>query len=477
MRAPMKPLDTDKDPRALGPFELLAVLGQGGMGRAYLARLLPLEHLGPEWEAAYHLAEPSDEAEQRLAVVKVIKPSLLTDDSAMSEEEARARFAVEVDAVRAVVSDRVPALLAADAEAELPWLAIDYVHGPTLHAMISKTGCLPIGAYAALGLALVEALRAIHGAKLLHRDLKPGNVALGRTGPVVLDFGLAKLVELNPSQGITLAHTHMGSAPYMPLEQHYDAKHVKTPADVFGLGATLFFAAAGRPPYPAGPSTAPPYWEGINPACIPLLAQILVPIPEQRPTLDAVEESLLVLLIQNGIAPETAAEQLRKAVEASGLIPDLPPQAQSGQVDPAVRDAAQKAVDDGAAPDSPWAEEGADLFDQFFGPAPEEPLSPDVEQAEDFDAPQRQQNSQAEGATVTDPPPASPDGYIPTILDPAADSTAADATTSYPLAPPGPADGSAPPPALDQDPSEAAPPAARKAAERLRKAYAHSARL
>ncbi|MFC8228405.1 serine/threonine-protein kinase [Streptomyces sp. NPDC057287] len=456
----MKPLDAEKDPGALGPFELLAVLGQGGMGRAYLARPLPLEHLSPEWEAAYHLARPSDAADGRLAVVKVIRPSLLTGDSGMSETEARARFAVEADAVRAVVSDRVPALLAADAVADLPWLAIDYVHGPTLHTLVSGTGRLPVEAYAALGLALVDALRAIHGAKLLHRDLKPGNVALGPTGPVVLDFGLAKLVELGSAQAITLAHVHMGSAPYMPMEQHLDAKHVKEPADVFGLGATLFFAATGRPPYPSGPMAGPPVWGDIDPDRIPLLAQILVPLAEKRPTLDAVQESLLGLLVQHGSDPETAAGLLHHLVQESGLIPELPARVRSGQVDPVIRDAAQKAVDNGDAPDSPWTG-GADLFDQLFAPDPE-PAD---------HAPGRHDG--LDGPEPAGPSPANADGYTPTVLDPSPDP--ADVTTSYPLAPPVAVDESGP--VADTGRAESLPPAARKAAEELRRAYAHSARL
>ena len=126
----MEPLDADKDPRVLGPFELLARLGEGGMGVAYLARRIPLDGLTDELNATYHLVEPdegADAAEARLAVVKMIQPHLL------DKPGARKRFDREIDMVRVVLSDRVPALLAADTDAAEPWSAMDYIEGPSLH--------------------------------------------------------------------------------------------------------------------------------------------------------------------------------------------------------------------------------------------------------------------------------------------------------------------------------------------------------
>lgn len=137
-RVSLNPLDVQVDPFVLGPFELLAVLGTGGMGKVYLARLLPLEGLTPEMEAAYFLTERGEAGEDGLAVVKVIKPEFLEQDEGGTEEEKQARFAREISAVQAVVSDRVPALLGADPEAGQPWFAIDYVHGPDLHTMIKR---------------------------------------------------------------------------------------------------------------------------------------------------------------------------------------------------------------------------------------------------------------------------------------------------------------------------------------------------
>ncbi|MFE3761243.1 serine/threonine-protein kinase [Streptomyces sp. NPDC059104] len=447
----MYQLNEETDPAVLGPFELLAVLGQGGMGRTYLGRLLPLQRMGPELETYYHLAEPDDDASAGpvLAAVKVVIPSLLdSEDAAVN----RARFAQEIDAMGTVVDPRVPALLGAEPEAAKPWLAMEYVHGPTLHKMITAKGTFGAGPYAALGLALVDALRAIHGVKMLHRDLKPGNIALGPHGPVVLDFGLAVLQERSSEAALTRTGKPMGTISYMPMEQALDAKHVNEPADIYALGAVLFFAAAGKAPYPHGPVYAEPSYIGVPAAYLPLLAQILVQVESQRPSLDAIEQSLIQLLAQHGLTVEAASEELRLAVADSGLVPELPESAYADQAPLQVRQEAQQAVDQWAAPDEPHAEE-PDLFDEFF--AVEEPPP----HADEEEAPE--------------PGPAiGPAEYVPTLIDSKAlpFQSPKDTTTSYRLAPPQPAPAPAPPVSVPS-------PAALRVAERLRKAYARSGSL
>ncbi|MFE9480993.1 serine/threonine-protein kinase [Streptomyces spororaveus] len=453
----MYELNHETDPAVLGPFELLAVLGQGGMGRTYLARKLNLVNLAPEQETAYHLTVTDGEAEPVLAAVKVIKPSKLRDSTENSEQEARARFAQEVQTMRTVASARVPALIAADPQATQPWLAMDYVHGPTLHKVVHSCGPLEVGPYAALGLALVDALRAIHEVKLLHRDLKPGNIALGPGGPVVLDFGLAVLTERDGGAALTKTGARFGTVSYMSPEQTQDAKHVEAPSDIFALGAVLFFAAADRSPYPYGPTGLAPSWEGVPPDYRPLLARLLALVPTQRPTLTEIESELIQLLAVHGRTVEAAAEELRTLVAGSGLIPELPDRARGNEADPELQQAAQQAVDEGADPDSPWADHEPDLFDEFLD-----------EEIADIELP------------AEEPLPATPADYVPTVLDPQAHPLPGpapapghpDSVTSYPLAPPQPT-----PPHAPGNAGPSVPPAAAKAAERLRKAYAHSGRL
>jgi serine/threonine protein kinase len=445
----MKPLNADVDPRVVGPFELLARLGKGGMGVAYLARRIPLEGLSDELTAAYNLIEPDDVGSDtsRLVVVKMIKPELLDDDP-----RARERFGREIDAVRAVVGDRVPALIAFEEEpvaAARPWFAMEYIAGPSQHTLVKESGTLGIGPCAALGLALVDALRAIHGAKLLHRDLKPANVILGPDGPVVVDFGLAVLLERASSQALTKTGAAMGTRPFMPLEQFQDAKHVGPPADVYALGATLFFALTGRPPYPYGPMPSEPKWDGVAPPFLPLLGKLLVAAPGQRPDLDAVERSLLGLLAGADLTPRLAAEQLRAFVDAAGLTPQLPPGALTDHVAPAVQELAREAVD----ADLPDVDPG------FFGMADTD----DIEWAADAPARAGADGPDARPPALVDPLPARP-------REPDPQPEPGPAPTSRRLSPPRPPERPVPPPPAA---AEAPPRAARKVAARLRERYAH----
>ncbi|CAM5398405.1 serine/threonine-protein kinase [Streptomyces parvulus] len=466
----MQALDMERDPAVLGPFELLAVLGQGGMGRTYLARRLRLEDLPPELEAAYHLTDVDQRPDGGpvLAAVKVIKPDKLTDGSEHSEQQARARFGQEIETMRTVVSARVPSLLASDADAARPWLAMDYVHGPTLHHLVHARGPLEVGPYAAVGLALVEALRAIHEVKLLHRDLKPGNIAIGPDGPVVLDFGLAVLTERDSAEALTKTGTGFGTLAYMSLEQATDAKHVNEPADVYSLGAVLYYAATGRAAFPHGPLPVEPGWERVPSPFVPLLSRMLVHVAVQRPLLGEIEQGLVQLLAQHGLTPQDAAGQLRALVDSSGLVPVLPPGALADGPDPEVRPAAQRAVDEGDRPDAPWAPADADdLFAEFLA---DEDAAEELPAAADL--------ADAPAPAPDDAPPA---GYVPTVVDeeagrtPGGGAPAGDPAkvTSYRLAPPKPA----PPPVPAKPVAAGPPPAALKAAESLRRAYAHSGRL
>ncbi|MFF1514414.1 serine/threonine protein kinase [Streptomyces sp. NPDC058305] len=503
----MNPLNTAIDPRAVGPFELLRVLGQGGMGRAYLARRLPLERLGPEYEAAYHLAEPDDDsAGPGLAVVKVIRPSVFTEYTAADQQKARDRFEQEVDAIRSVLSARVPALRGADVATDRPWLAMDYVHGPTLHRLVTGNGPLDVVPFAGLGLALVEALRAIHGEKILHRDLKPSNIVLGPAGPVVLDFGLAVLSERRSSGALTETGASMGTHGYTPMEQLLDAKHVEEPADVYAFGATLYFAVTKAPPYPVAPTGSPPDWDGIDDGIRELLAPMLLHEAGQRPVLDVVEDRLTALLDAHGSSPEEADEALATLVRDSGLIPVLPPEALTDQPDPEVREQAQRAVDDGAAPDSPWAAAGAELFDELFAASASDgddelPASDGDEDADDAEGEKNlvpggdgvHPGPNGHMVTPADVQPPGQDGPAPNGVTPvpaqpvvspkpappARDGAAPSAptvATSYRLQPPAPRASQKRETAFNASPATV-PPAAAKAADRLRRDYAHSRHL
>ncbi|MFG2216770.1 serine/threonine-protein kinase [Streptomyces sp. NPDC048685] len=213
----MEPL-RDDDPRTIGVYTRVCRLGAGGMGRVYLGE------------------SPAGQ----LVAVKVIKPSVLDEDS-------RARFLLEVDSLKTVYGPFIASFVAADAHAERPWLAVEYVPGADLLAHVAEHGVLPLVESASLGALLAEGLGTVHEAGLLHRDLKPQNILLAPTGPKVIDFGLAVLAERRST--LTATGVVVGSVLCMPPEQARGEHELDRPVDVYALGAVLLYATTGHYPY------------------------------------------------------------------------------------------------------------------------------------------------------------------------------------------------------------------------------------
>ncbi|MFJ4317959.1 MFS transporter [Streptomyces lavendulae] len=210
---------TDEDPARIGPYRLIARLGAGGMGLVYLGRS----------EAG------------RTVAVKVVQAEYA------GHPEFRRRFAREVAAARKVGGSWTAAVLDADPEAAVPWVATQYVPGPDLHTVVARDfGPLPEHSVRTLANRLALALGAVHAAGLIHRDLKPSNVLVTVDGPRVIDFGIARAMD---SLGGDSLHTRtgmlIGSPGFMSPEQVRGL--ALTPAsDVFCLGAVLVYAATGR---------------------------------------------------------------------------------------------------------------------------------------------------------------------------------------------------------------------------------------
>ncbi|MGW1771800.1 MFS transporter [Streptomyces sp. NPDC002104] len=208
-----------EDPARIGPYRLIARLGAGGMGLVYLGR-----------------SEGG-----RTVAVKVVQAEYA------GNPEFRRRFAREVAAARRVGGSWTAAVLDADPEAAVPWVATQYIPGPDLHAVVAKDfGPLPEHSVRTLANRLALALRAVHEAGLIHRDLKPSNVLVTVDGPRVIDFGIARAMDSLAGDSL-LTHTGMliGSAGFMSPEQVRGLE--LTPAsDVFCLGAVLVYAATGR---------------------------------------------------------------------------------------------------------------------------------------------------------------------------------------------------------------------------------------
>ncbi|MDT0613865.1 serine/threonine-protein kinase [Streptomyces lancefieldiae] len=249
-----------QDPAHIGAYTLLARLGAGGMGQVYLGR------------------SPGG----RLVALKVIR------DEIVDRPEALARFRREVETVRAVRSAYTANLIDASLEAAPYWLATEYVAGPTLSLSVEGRGPLPAETCRGVLAALAEGLAAVHAQGVTHRDLKPQNVILAGQGPQLIDFGIARGV----------GQTALTEAGYAPGTPGYIAPETLVrndagpAADVFALGATLAYAATGRPPFGTGDPSGVHYRAvhepidvgGVEPELAALINQCVAKDPAERPT-------------------------------------------------------------------------------------------------------------------------------------------------------------------------------------------------
>ncbi len=314
------------DPATVGQYRLLGRLGAGGMGVVYLAK------------------SPGG----RLVAIKLIRPELA------EERGFRERFSAEIAAARHVSGIFTAAVVDADADAELPWMATVFVPGPSLTDAVEEHGPLPEQSVLALAAGLAEALEAIHRADLVHRDLKPSNVLLASDGPRVIDFGISRALERSM---MTTTGMVLGSPGFMSPEQAM-GQQVGKPSDVFSLGTILAYAATGGGPFGVGPTPALLYRVVNEPADLtnvperirPLIESCLAKDPADRPTpaelLAALSDEVEVLTGE--WLPAAIADGMGKYVPA--VSTPLPPSLR----DPASQAAAAEAPE--AAPAGPDAD-------------------------------------------------------------------------------------------------------------------------
>ncbi|MFF8710084.1 MFS transporter [Streptomyces sp. NPDC015184] len=243
-----------EDPAHIGPYRLIARLGAGGMGLVYLGR----SEVG------------------RTVAVKVVQAEYA------AQAEFRKRFAREVAAARRVGGNWTADVLDADTEAEVPWVATQYVPGPDLTTVVADDyGPLPEHSVRVLANRLALALRAVHEAGLIHRDLKPSNVLVTVDGPRVIDFGIARAMDSLAGDSLhTRTGMLIGSPGFMSPEQ-VRGRELTPASDIFCLGAVLVYAATGRLLFGATGT-------GLN--------AHLFQIAEDEPDLTGVPESLVDLV-------------------------------------------------------------------------------------------------------------------------------------------------------------------------------------
>ncbi|MFD0478427.1 serine/threonine-protein kinase [Nonomuraea thailandensis] len=245
------------EPTRLGDHRIIAGLGEGGQGVVYLAE---------------------DTSGERVAI-KVLHARLAGDT------EARERFLREVDAAMRVAAFCTARVLDVAVDGDRPYIVSEFIDGPSLEDAVREHGPRSGGALDRIAVSTATALAAIHRAGVVHRDLKPSNVLLGPDGPRVIDFGIARAIDM------TLTGGSVGTPTYMAPEV-IAGEPAQPASDVFSWAVTVGFAATGRPSF--GRDTVPavmyrilnasPDLDGVPEALRALLARCLAKAPQERPT-------------------------------------------------------------------------------------------------------------------------------------------------------------------------------------------------
>ncbi|MEU4543807.1 protein kinase domain-containing protein [Nonomuraea dietziae] len=207
-------------PERLGPYRLVRKIGEGGMG---------VVHLGIDEEG-------------REVAIKVLHPHVAAD------LKARDRLTREVETMRRVRSRYVAEVLDAELVGGQPYVVTRFAPGRTLEETVLTEGPLPAAQLIRLAQGLCAALVSIHAADVIHRDFKPSNVMLVDGEPLVIDFGIAHLVN---ATRLTQTGMFVGTPGYLAPEIIRDTE-ITQAADVHALASTVFFAAVGAPPFGTG---------------------------------------------------------------------------------------------------------------------------------------------------------------------------------------------------------------------------------
>jgi serine/threonine-protein kinase len=274
----LKPSPDPANLGRLGDYEILGVVGRGGMGVVLKA---------------------FDPALRRIVAIKVLAPQWATS------EAARQRFEREARATAAVHHDNVVQIHAVEELDGLPYLVMEYVAGVSLQQLLDRTGPLDLELILRIGSETAAALAAAHAQGLIHRDVKPANILLAADeGDRVKlsDFGLARAVD---DASLTQSGVIAGTPQYMAPEQAR-GEPLDHRADLFSLGSVLYALCTGRPPFSAETTLA-------------VLRRVCDDTPEPIRQVNAAMPEWLVEIVE-ALHAKDPVDRLQSAEQVAGLL-------------------------------------------------------------------------------------------------------------------------------------------------------------
>jgi eukaryotic-like serine/threonine-protein kinase len=270
----------------LGPYEILALIGKGGMGEVYLAR---------------------DPRLDRNVAVKVLPVTVAADFHSIR------RFEQEARAVAALQHPHICAVYDVGRQDDVSFFVMEFLHGATLKDHLADHGPLPVPQLLEYSIQIADALAEAHQAAIIHRDLKPSNVVITRAGVKLLDFGIAKIPELaavgdalSTESTLTAFGRFVGTLQYMSPEQ-LRGQPVDVRSDLFAFGAVVYEMATGVAAF-AAPDQASAIAAILNRNPAGLLA-VMPSVPERFS--NAVAKCLSKDRAERWVSAQAVADELR----------------------------------------------------------------------------------------------------------------------------------------------------------------------
>ncbi len=221
-RTAARPAASHAFPEIAG-YRILGVLGKGSMGTVYKARQLSVD---------------------RIVAIKVPRPELASDPKFVE------RFLREARAAARLNHRNIVMVFDAGRSGGRYYLAMEYVEGASLRAIVRKKGPLDEMEAVRIAAKVAQALDYIHSRHIIHRDIKPGNILIGAGRiPKLVDLGLAQNLA-SQEASVSTAGAVMGTPNYISPEQIMGCRDLDIRCDIYSLGATFYMMLTGRPPYP-----------------------------------------------------------------------------------------------------------------------------------------------------------------------------------------------------------------------------------